>query len=65
MAYCSFPLRRGRSDVRLSRIFGANIPGKKNAVMFYFGGLKAYRDQLKDVMDNGYKGFKAPFGVEA
>ncbi len=37
-----------------SWIFGANIPGKKNAVMFYMGGLKNYRKALDDA---GYKGF--------
>ena len=41
-----------------SWIFGANIPGKKDAVMFYFGGLKNYRNVLEDVRQNGYKGFK-------
>jgi cation diffusion facilitator CzcD-associated flavoprotein CzcO len=41
-----------------SWIFGANVPGKKPAVMFYFGGLANYRKALKDVVDNGLKGFK-------
>ena len=37
-----------------SWIFGANIPGKKNAVMFYMGGLGNYRKILKET---GYKNF--------
>ena len=37
-----------------SWIFGANIPGKKNTVMFYLGGLGNYRKALEEL---GYKGF--------
>jgi cyclohexanone monooxygenase len=37
-----------------SWIFGANIPGKKNAVMFYMGGLGNYCKALEEA---GYKGF--------
>ncbi|WP_338451056.1 NAD(P)/FAD-dependent oxidoreductase [Niallia oryzisoli] len=37
-----------------SWIFGANIPGKKNTVMFYLGGLGNYRKTLEE---SGYKGF--------
>ena len=37
-----------------SWIFGANIPGKKNTVMFYMGGLGNYRKILKET---GYKNF--------
>ncbi|MCX6489441.1 MAG: NAD(P)/FAD-dependent oxidoreductase [Rhodococcus sp.] len=40
-----------------SWIFGANIPGKKPSVLFYLGGLGNYRNVLKDVTENGYKGF--------
>ncbi|MDL5156125.1 flavin-containing monooxygenase [Actinomycetospora termitidis] len=40
-----------------SWIFGANIPGKKNAVMFYMAGIGAYRQQLADVAAKGYEGF--------
>lgn len=43
-----------------SWIFGANIPGKKHTVMFYFGGLAAYRKELQKIIDGGYIGFK-PF----
>ncbi|TKG69228.1 flavin-containing monooxygenase [Prauserella endophytica] len=39
-----------------SWIFGANIPGKKHAVMFYMGGLANYRTQLADVRDAGFRG---------
>jgi cyclohexanone monooxygenase len=41
-----------------SWIFGANIPGKKVATRFYFGGLKAFRAELQRVSDNEYRGFK-------
>ncbi|WP_458732868.1 flavin-containing monooxygenase [Sphingobium xenophagum] len=37
-----------------SWIFGANIPGKKNAIMFYLGGLGSYREALQSVRDSGY-----------
>ena len=46
-----------------SWIFGANIPGKKRAVMFFMGGLANYRAQLADVASDGFRGFefsKAP-----
>jgi cyclohexanone monooxygenase len=41
-----------------SWIFGANIPGKKNTTMFYFGGLGNYRKELDDVIEHGYRGFQ-------
>ena len=41
-----------------SWIFGANVPGKKNALMFYFGGMKAYRDNLMEEREKKYPGFQ-------
>lgn len=41
-----------------SWIFGANIPGKPNTVMFYMAGLGAYRGVLANVADKGYEGFE-------
>jgi hypothetical protein len=41
-----------------SWIFGHNIPGKKVAVMFHFGGLKKYSEKVRDSIDNGFRGFK-------
>jgi len=38
-----------------SWIFGANIPGKKNAVMFYLGGIGNYRAALQAERESGYK----------
>ena len=38
-----------------SWIYGANIPGKKNAVMFYLAGLGNYRAAIGAVKDGGYK----------
>lgn len=40
-----------------SWIFGANIPGKKNSVLFYMAGIGAYRGVLADVAANDLKGF--------
>ncbi|MFY9933061.1 MAG: NAD(P)/FAD-dependent oxidoreductase, partial [Streptosporangiaceae bacterium] len=40
-----------------SWIFGANIPGKPNTVMFYMAGLAAYRQKLAEVAAAGYSGF--------
>ncbi|TKA70777.1 hypothetical protein B0A55_05465 [Friedmanniomyces simplex] len=40
-----------------SWIFGANVPGKRHAVMFYFGGLAEYRTKLRKVAKNGWDGF--------
>jgi cyclohexanone monooxygenase len=40
-----------------SWIFGSNVKGKAHAVMFYFGGLAAYRKQLREVAENGWRGF--------
>jgi cation diffusion facilitator CzcD-associated flavoprotein CzcO len=36
---------------------GANIPGKKPAVLFYFGGAGAYFDEIHANRDNGFEGF--------
>ena len=41
-----------------SWIFGNNVSGKKVALRFYFGGLAAFYKAVKDVMDDGYRGFK-------
>ncbi len=41
-----------------SWIFGANIPGKRNAVMFFMAGHAAYREKLGEVADAGYEGFR-------
>jgi cyclohexanone monooxygenase len=40
-----------------SWIFGANIKGKANVVMFYFAGLGAYRKKLREIAADGWKGF--------
>ncbi|OWU80799.1 cyclohexanone monooxygenase [Oceanicola sp. 22II-s10i] len=49
-----------------SWIFGANVPGKKNAVRFYLGGLVNYRAVLKEVADSGYASFEqTPMPVAA
>ena len=41
-----------------SWIFGANIPGKPNVVMFYMAGLGAYRSVLAEVVQADYRGFE-------
>jgi len=40
-----------------SWIFAANIPGKKNAIQFYLGGLGAYRGLLQEEREGGYPNF--------
>lgn len=40
-----------------SWIFGSNVKGKAHAVMFYFGGLKAYRKELREIAADGWRGF--------
>lgn len=40
-----------------SWIFGANVPGKKHAVLFYFGGLANFRKKLAEEAENEYRGF--------
>jgi cation diffusion facilitator CzcD-associated flavoprotein CzcO len=42
-----------------SWIFGANVPGKKRTVMFYLGGIAAYREILQNEAADGYPGFVA------
>jgi cation diffusion facilitator CzcD-associated flavoprotein CzcO len=41
-----------------SWIFGANIPGKVHALMFYLGGLGRYRKELARVAASHYEGFE-------
>lgn len=47
-----------------SWIFGQNVPGKKYALRFYFGGLKSFYEAVQKVIDNDYAGFK-PMAVSA
>ena len=37
---------------------GANIPGKPRIFMPYVGGVEAYTNKCKQVVDNGYEGFQ-------
>ncbi|KAH7136193.1 cyclohexanone monooxygenase [Dendryphion nanum] len=39
-------------------VFGDNVPGKKHNVLFFFGGLKTYREELVAVRVAGYKGYE-------
>jgi cyclohexanone monooxygenase len=41
-----------------SWIFGVNIPGKARAVMFYMGGLAAYRQKLAEEKNQAYQSFE-------
>jgi cation diffusion facilitator CzcD-associated flavoprotein CzcO len=41
-----------------SWIFGQNVPGKKQAVNFFLGGLNGFRTKVKEVTDAGFEGFK-------
>ena len=40
-----------------SWFLGANIPGKPNVVLFYFGGAGNYRQECQAVADRGFEGF--------
>ena len=40
-----------------SWFMGANIPGKKRAVLVYAGGSPAYRERCDEVASRGYEGF--------
>ncbi|QKW08096.1 NAD(P)/FAD-dependent oxidoreductase [Streptomyces sp. NA04227] len=40
-----------------SWIFGSNIPGKERRTLFYFGGIAAYREKLKEIVSADYEGF--------
>ena len=40
-----------------SWIFGANIPGKKRTLVFYFGGVGQFRKEAADLIRKGYPGF--------
>jgi len=46
-----------------SWIFGANIPGKTNTVMFYMAGLSAYRQKLAELAAADYAGFARTAGA--
>ncbi|MGE3772324.1 MAG: flavin-containing monooxygenase [Gammaproteobacteria bacterium] len=48
-----------------SWIFGANIPGKPNTVMFYMAGLGAYREALSEIVADGYRGFELHYATAA
>lgn len=47
-----------------SWIFGANIPGKKNTVYFYMGGLKEYRTVLRNEAKSDYHNFALKKAVQ-
>ncbi|WP_240138437.1 flavin-containing monooxygenase [Streptomyces sp. MUM 178J] len=40
-----------------SWIFGTNIPGSKRRTLFYFGGIGAYRQRLREIVAADYEGF--------
>lgn len=40
-----------------SWIFGSNVPGKTQTVMFYMAGLGMYREQLAAIEADGYTGY--------
>lgn len=41
-----------------SWIFGCNVPGKTQALRFYFGGLGKFRRELDDVVKDDWRGYK-------
>ena len=42
---------------RRSWFLGDNIPGKPHAVLFYFGGAGAYRQECRAALERGFEGF--------
>jgi cyclohexanone monooxygenase len=51
----------GKTD---SWIYGANIPGKLNRVVFYMGGLSEYARAVEREREAGYPGFTSLRGVQ-
>jgi cation diffusion facilitator CzcD-associated flavoprotein CzcO len=49
-------LEGGRAE--RSWFLGANIPGKRNKTMFYFGGVNAYNQILRESIDGGFPGYE-------
>ena len=47
-----------------SWIFGQNVPGKKYALRFYFGGLKGFYAKVGEVIRDGFRGFHPLEGRE-
>ena len=45
-----------------SWLFGSNIPGKKQTVMFFLGGIRMYRELLAAETADGYPGFLTSAG---
>lgn len=41
-----------------SWFLGANIPGKRNRTLFFFGGVNAYNAELQKSIDEGFPGFR-------
>jgi cation diffusion facilitator CzcD-associated flavoprotein CzcO len=41
-----------------SWLFGANVPGKPQMFMTYFGGLAPYHERFRQVTEQGYSGFE-------
>lgn len=46
------------TEAKRSWFMGDNIPGKPHAVLFYFGGAGAYREECTAAADQGYVGFE-------
>lgn len=44
-----------------SWIWGANIPGKPITTMFFWGGLKNYRERVAEVVEKGFEGLRLSY----
>lgn len=42
-----------------SWIFGSNVPGKTYATRFFFGGLGKFREEIRNVVKDGYRGYES------
>lgn len=62
LAECELQAEGSLFKETASWIFGQNVPGKRYALRFYFGGLKKYYEEIRAMREAGYRGFK-PIGA--
>lgn len=58
VALCNKLCENSLFKVTDSWIFGVNIPKKKKAIRFYFGGMQNYLGAVQDVVNGDFRGFK-------
>lgn len=65
VALCNKVCEKSLFKVTDSWIFGVNIPKKKKAIRFYFGGMQKYLEAVQDVIDHDFRGFKIQSGEQS